>query len=133
MAKIKTSDYIDTLQAILEESTPASHEENFAGFLQLLRSHRQLGLINNILNGLRERLDATSNSLTAQVQAPAPLTPGQKNTLQDFLADQFHVQNVNLEISTDASRPGIITTARDRRYDWSLERQLLDFRKQLLA
>lgn len=133
MAKIKVSDYIDTLQAILAESNDSNREQNFAGFLQLLRSHRQLGLINTILNGLAQRLDASSNRLTATVQAQEALSPDQERTLQDFLADEFHVKNVDLEIKNDASNPGVVITARDRRYDWSLEHQLAAFQKQLLA
>jgi len=132
MAKITVSDYIETLKALV--ATGQSEQEvqdNFAGFLEILRERHQLGLLDQILVGLNEKLNADKGRLVVRIWSDQELDESRRREIEKFLLDQSGMKQVTWLEREPLGSAGLILEAAGKRYDWSLERQLENFRQSM--
>ncbi|MBQ6154600.1 F0F1 ATP synthase subunit delta [bacterium] len=135
MAKIKISDYIHTLKAIVADSNQEQLEKNFAGFLQLLKNHKQSKLIGEILDGLEKELNADAKIGVATVHYPQGQEPDKQQLAQikTFLKERFDLHDIDFNLVADGPKTGLLTDIGDFRYDWSLDNQLERFKDKIKA
>lgn len=131
MAKIKITDYIATLRSLIDTKDERQLQENFAGFLQLLRTNRQLGLIDQILDGLAIKLNQEQGRLTALIRSQEKLKSTDLAQIEKFLCVQFGVKEIAWRQEQNLSNPGIIIEAGGKKFDWSLDQQLEKFRQSI--
>ncbi|MBQ6438212.1 F0F1 ATP synthase subunit delta [bacterium] len=132
MSKVKLTTYVQTLHALTAGQDEASVRQNFAGFLQLLTRRHQLHLWPEILRLLEERLNAGQSALKATVYYQGqPPSPEILHTLQEFLQSHFAGQSIQFDLQAKDIGSGLIVDVAGERFDWSLQRQLQAFSRQL--
>ncbi len=131
MAKITVCDYVTTLKQLIAGKSGADLEKAFAGFLELLRHRRQLSLIDQILDQLRQELNSEQGVLEAQLICDDDLSDGERALVEDFLHEKSGLSQVHWLDRQSLGSPGMIIKAGGKRYDWSLKRQLERFKTDL--
>ncbi len=133
MAKVKITNYVKTLHQLLAIGDKKEQQENFVGYLKLLKKHKQLKNINEILSLYQKELNNQTQTIQAfiyyQDQVPDKKT---QEEIKNFLINKFYAKHIDLIMKQKSIGLGYIIEANDHFFDFTLDAQLIKFKQKLL-
>ena len=133
MAKVKITNYVKTLHQLLAIGDQQTQQQNFVGYLKLLKKHKQLKNINEILSLYQKELNNQTQTIQAfiyyQDQMPDKKT---QEKIKNFLINKFQAKHIDLIMKQKSIGLGYIIEANDHFFDFTLDTQLTKFKQKLL-
>lgn len=135
MAKTKITDYTSLLTDLLAVGSKAKQEENFTAFLNLLRQKKELKKLPSILECYQQQLYAGEGVLPVIVyhRPKTQLSSKTKQSIDDFLKRRFAGKQFVFNYLPKENCNGIIIEVDNRQFDFSVNGQIKEFKKQLLT
>lgn len=135
MAKTKITDYTSLLANLLAVDSKSKQEENFTAFLNLLMNKKELKKLPTILECYQQQLFAKEGVLSVIVyhRPQTQLSSKTKQIIEDYLKQRFPGRQFVFSFVAKENCNGIIIEVDNRQFDFSVNQQIKEFRKQLLA
>lgn len=135
MAKTKITDYTSLLSSLLAVDSQQQREEHFHAFLTLLKNKKELNKLDMIIDCYRQQLFAQEGILPVVVyHCPVvQLSSKTKQEIVSFLQQRFANKQFIFNFVAKSNCNGIIIEVDNRQFDFSVNQQIKEFRKQLLT
>ena len=133
MTKIRPRFYAQALWELTKEKKGAQRELVIEKILQLLQKNKQLKLWSQIIAAYEKLLRKKEGVILATVKTEKEVTAAELAKITAFLQKTEKVKEVELTIKKEPLGLGLIVETVEKRWDLSLDKQITDFRKQLIS
>lgn len=133
MKKIKPSFYAQAFWELTKEKTLAEKKAITDKFLQLLQKNKQLRLWPRVIRAYEKLLREKKEVILATVITEKEMTATELAKITSFLQKTEQVQEVGLIIKKEDLGLGLVVETTEKRWNLTLDKQITDFRKQLIS
>ncbi len=133
MTKIKPRFYAQALWELIHGEKVVARETVIVKILRLLQKNKQLKLWPQVIAAYEKLLRKKEGVILATVKTEREMSAAELAKITAFLQKTEQASTVELTIKKEALGLGVIIETTEKRWDLSLDKQITDFKKQLIS
>jgi F-type H+-transporting ATPase subunit delta len=130
--KATATQYAKTLYELTKDKKHQEIDEIISNFLQILLKNGQMRMTEEVVRKFSEIYNAENGIMEAQITSREEISEELRNKLRNWLLNKYNAKEVVLNNRIDKSiKGGVIVRVGDEVVDGSVDRKLVELRKEL--